>query len=263
LRDGTARNWQRKRDIFQRSRLWIATDSEWLLNKVRASMLNYVDARTIYPGTDLEIFKAGDRQHARTELGLPQDTKILLFVAYNARHNPLKNYPLLKQVIKRVRAQVGDKVILLVVGNVGLNKLVIEDGIWHVPPIETAQQLAHYYRAADIYVHATHVETFGLTTVEAMATGIPVVATRTAAIPEVVADGESGFLTSPGDVEEMSARVIEMLGDTELRQAMGLCALQASKRFSLQKTIAAYLDWYEEILAQVAMQERTKLTRSQ
>jgi glycosyltransferase involved in cell wall biosynthesis len=249
LRDGSARNWQRKRDIFKQSRLWIATDSYWLLDKVKASMLTYVDARTIYPGVDLETFCVGDREAARSELGLPQDANILLFVAAKARNNPWKNYPQLKRVFERVKQSLPDKVILLIVGDPISDALVAEaDDVWLAPPMIDRHLLAKYYRAADLYVHAAHVETFGLTIVEAMASGIPVVATRTAAIPELVANEESGYLTTPGEVEEMATRIVELLQNAEQRQAMGQRAAYASKKFDTKNTVDAYLNLYYEIL---------------
>lgn len=249
LRDGSAHNWQRKRDLFRQSRVWIATDSQWLMDKLRASMLSYVDARVIYPGIDLGIFRSGNRQQARVELGLPAAAKILLFVAHRARRNPWKDYALLKQVVERVRQEIQGEVILLVAGDPAAETITVHEGVWLAPSIATSQELARYYQAADLYVHATHVETFGLTLVEAMAAGIPVVATRTAAIPEVVADEETGFLTRPGDVEEMAARVLQLLNDGEQRLAMGQRAGQRAQQFDVNRTINSYLDWYNEILA--------------
>jgi glycosyltransferase involved in cell wall biosynthesis len=258
-RDGSRENWRRKHDIFQQSRLWVAVDSQWLMEKVRASMLSYVDVRVIYPGIDLTVFRPGDRRQARAELGLPQAASILLFVAHRARRNPWKDYALLKQVFERVRRTVDGEVILLVVGDPVSNGWHVEDGVWLAPPVDTSSQLAAYYRAADIYAHATHVETFGLTLVEAMASGIPIVATRTAAIPELIDDEESGFLTAPRDVESMAARVIELLKNPEQRHEMGQRALRASKRFDVNRTVDAYLAWYSELLAQPAGQPSREL----
>jgi glycosyltransferase involved in cell wall biosynthesis len=253
LRDGTAQNWQRKRNIFAASRLWIAADSKWLLEKVQSSMLSYVEARVIYPGIDLETFHPGDKLQARVELDLPPDASILLFVAHRARRNPWKDYNLLQQMIMRVREQVEGEVILLVIGDPASNALSVHDGEWLAGPVESSLQLARYYRAADIYVHATHVETFGLTLVEAMASGIPIVATRTAAIPELINDEESGFLVTPHNIENMTARVVELLKNPEQRHEMGHNSWQRSKRFDVNRTVENYLEWYHEILRQVAM----------
>jgi glycosyltransferase involved in cell wall biosynthesis len=85
-----------------------------------------------------------------------------------------------------------------------------------------------------------------------MASGIPVVATRIAAIPEVVSDQESGFMTQPGDVEEMTERAVELLKHREQRHAMGQRAVQAAKQFDVNKTVDSYLDWYDDILPQQA-----------
>jgi glycosyltransferase involved in cell wall biosynthesis len=147
----------------------------------------------------------------------------------------------------------GNNVLLLVAGDSTSDQLTVENDVWFAPRVSTSFDLAQYYRAADMYVHATHVETFGLTIVEAMASSLPVIATRTAAIPEVVTDGVSGHLTSPGDVDEMTARVVELVRDEEKRQAMGTRAKEAAQRFSVDRTIDAYLNWYAEIVEQVAI----------
>ena len=248
LRDGTARNWQRKRKLFELSRLWVAADSKWLLEKVRASMLTHVDARVIYPGIDLSVFRPGSREQARQTLGLPPSAQILLFVAHRARSNPWKDFRLLQQVVARVRQLVSKEIILLVAGDPVDKKTTIEGNVWLAPPIDTAVQLALYYRAADVYVHATHVETFGLTIVEAMASGLPVVATRTAAIPELIPADDAGFLTTPNAVEEMAARVVALLNDNELRSRMGRRATQTARFFDVNNTISAYLDYYQTAL---------------
>ncbi len=250
LRDETARNWQRKKRVFAQSRLWIAADSHWLMEKVRASMLTYVDARVIYPGIDLRVFSTRNRKEARHKLNLPPHLRILLFVATKARSNPWKDYQLLKRVAGQVRSLMGDHVILLVVGDPLSGELAEEDDVWFAPPTIQPEQLALYYSAADIYVHATHVETFGLTIVEAMASGIPVIATRIAAIPELVVDGRTGYLTPPGDSTDMANRIVEILNNNDLQQSLGNAALEFAKRFDVNRTVEAYLQWYYEILAE-------------
>ena len=251
-RDATARNWQRKADILRRSRLWVAADSRWLLDKVKASLLTPVEARVIAPGVDLRVFAPGDRLAARAALGIPPAAKVLCFVAHRARVNPWKDFALLRQVMARLRAKWGDDVILVVGGDPAGPGWVKEDGIWLAPPWPTAADLAHGYRAADLYVHATHVETFGLTVVEAMASGLPVVATRTAALPELFAEGEAGYFTAPGDAEEMAARIDTLLAQPDLRAALGARAAQVARRFDVDHTVDQYVDWYRAIRSHVA-----------
>ena len=79
-RDASDYNWRRKKEIYARSRLYIATPSRWLMNKVEQSMLSpaIVNTRVIPNGVDLDIFRPSDKQEARAALHIPQQTKVLL-----------------------------------------------------------------------------------------------------------------------------------------------------------------------------------------
>jgi glycosyltransferase involved in cell wall biosynthesis len=88
-------------------------------------------------------------------------------------------------------------------------------------------------------------EIFCWTITEAMACGKPVVATRVGGIPELVQDGETGFLVPRGDVAAVAARILTLLGDVELRQRMGRAARQiAETKFNLKRNVAKLLEFY-------------------
>ncbi len=80
---------------------------------------------------------------------------------------------------------------------------------------------ARYGAEFDVQVVASRAEPFGLVTLEAMACGVPVVATATGGSPEIIRDGVEGFLVSPGDVETMANRLACLLGSAGLRREMG------------------------------------------
>jgi len=81
--------------------------------------------------------------------------------------------------------------------------------------------LRQAYADADVFVLPTQVEGFGVVFLEAMYHRLPVVAVRASATPEVVEDGVTGLLVSPGDSNELSAALIALLSDAERRRAMG------------------------------------------
>ncbi len=84
--------------------------------------------------------------------------------------------------------------------------------------------LPRYYAAADLFVFPTltTIECLGLTFVQAMFSGIPVIATRIAGAPEVIRDGEDGYLVEPGDPDALAARATEVLDlSPEERSALG------------------------------------------
>jgi glycosyltransferase involved in cell wall biosynthesis len=93
-------------------------------------------------------------------------------------------------------------------------------------------------------------ELLGLSVLEAMASGLPVVASRVGGVPEIVADGETGFLVEPGNVDELHDRLALLLGDRALAARMGRRAREVVvERFTWKECAARCLAGYEELLA--------------
>ena len=109
--------------------------------------------------------------------------------------------------------------------------------------------VASYYQAADLYVHAAKVDTFPGVVLEAMACGLPVVATAAGGIPEQVVDGAEGFITPLADGSGMADALVELLRNDGKRRAFGNhAAARARAEFGVDRMIEAYLGWYEEVL---------------
>ncbi|MBK7391750.1 MAG: N-acetyl-alpha-D-glucosaminyl L-malate synthase BshA [Chloracidobacterium sp.] len=109
--------------------------------------------------------------------------------------------------------------------------------------------IADYLGVADVFLLPSELESFGLAALEAQACEVPVVATRIGGIPEVVNDGESGFLSDVGDVDKMSVDTLKLLGDEDLRRAFGEKGRElAVSRYSTEKIIPQYIAFYEKIV---------------
>jgi N-acetyl-alpha-D-glucosaminyl L-malate synthase BshA len=109
--------------------------------------------------------------------------------------------------------------------------------------------IADYLGVADVFLLPSELESFGLAALEAQACEAPVVATRIGGIPEVVTDGESGYLSNVGDVEKMSADTLRLLGDDDLRDSFGKRGRElAVQRYSTEKIIPQYIAYYEKII---------------
>jgi glycosyltransferase involved in cell wall biosynthesis len=104
--------------------------------------------------------------------------------------------------------------------------------------------------AADLFLLPSDTESFGLSALEALASGVPVIATRVGGLPEVVRDGETGFLFDVGDVEGMARVSLELLLDPERWQQMSqLAAADARARFSQNEIVTQYEQMYKTSLA--------------
>jgi glycosyltransferase involved in cell wall biosynthesis len=109
--------------------------------------------------------------------------------------------------------------------------------------------LAQLYCALDVFVSASHTESFGLALAEAMAAGTAVVATETAGARELIKPGETGLLVPIGDVDQLAARILDLLTNENLRVRMGAAAQKiAAERFSIERMIDETEKIYQESL---------------
>jgi N-acetyl-alpha-D-glucosaminyl L-malate synthase BshA len=112
------------------------------------------------------------------------------------------------------------------------------------------QNLEEVLGACDLFLLPSETESFGMAALEAMASEVPVIASKSGGLPEVVSDGETGYLVPVGDVQGMSERAIEILRDGDLRTRMGRRARTlALDHFEEEKIVPRYRAMYERILA--------------
>ena len=98
---------------------------------------------------------------------------------------------------------------------------------------------------ADVFVHTSRWEGFGIVLLEAMLVGLPIVATSVSAVPEVVADGKTGALVDAGDVAGVARELSRLLGDEELRRQLGEAGRErARSEFSVTRMTEQTLDVY-------------------
>ncbi len=104
--------------------------------------------------------------------------------------------------------------------------------------------------ASDLFLLPSESESFGMAALEAMASEVPVIATRAGGLPEVVADGESGYLLPVGAVDAMSARAIEILSDPELQRRLGRNGRRiAETKFNVARVVPMYRNFYDQVMS--------------
>jgi len=102
---------------------------------------------------------------------------------------------------------------------------------------------------AAVFLLPSATESFGLAALEAMACEVPVVASRVGGVPEVVDDGEAGFLHEPDDIDGMARSIVRLLDDETLRQRMGKAGRRtAVERFSAERIVPLYEEAYRRLL---------------
>lgn len=179
LLDHSKQNWNKKKALFTGVKnITLVTPSEWLAGLVRQSFLSKYPVKSIPNGVDLDAFKP-TKSNFREIYGL-QNKKVILGVATTwSEQKGLNEFKELANLLDG-----GYMIVLL-----GLNAEQMNDlphNILGLPKTDTLEELAGIYTDADVFVNAGKEETMGLTTVEAMACGTPVVVSNLTAVPEVV-----------------------------------------------------------------------------
>src|SRR5690606_29268655 len=101
---------------------------------------------------------------------------------------------------------------------------------------------------ADLFLMPSESESFGLAALEAMACEVPVISSDTGGLPEVNIHGETGFMSSVGDIKSMADHSIKLLTDEEMLTRFRLNALEQARRFDLDNILPQYEAYYEKIL---------------
>jgi len=277
-RDATALNWQRKHHLGKSTRLYIATPSKWLMEKVKESLLieGAAECRVIPNGVSLSIFHPADKRIVRASLNIPQGARVLLFAATNIRRNVFKDYQTIKSAITLLADRLrGQDVRLIALGEDAPVETIGSSEVRFVPYQTDPGVVAQYYEAADVYVHAAHAEVWGLAITEALACGTPVVATAVGGISEQVKavdwpgtsaglkkyslEEATGFLVPAGDASTMAEAIAALLDNEEMLVRLGENAAQdARARFDLKHQAAEYLGWYQAITGRKSNINRTK-----
>ncbi len=211
-------------------------------------------------GIDADRFcpaEPGERESARQELGLPADGAIVL---YTGRLVSYKGLPLLIEVWSRL-VERHPQAYLVLVGEGGADIHSCEDELRarvsgrgkgdpeeRLRPIPrvvltgAVERVERYLRAADVFVFPSEEESFGISVVEAMASGLPVVATRAGGLADIVSE-ESGALPVPvGDGVALEDALERLLRDPELSARLGRNGRRtARERYSIQAVGSAYL----------------------
>jgi glycosyltransferase involved in cell wall biosynthesis len=203
-------------------------------------------------GVDLERFRPGDRREARRALGLDPDERLLLYVGRLDRE---KNLDFLLAACRGV----GDWGIRLALIGRGTREADLRAAARRRlggPPVTflggmPRDAIARYYRAADLFVFASTTETQGLAVLEAMASGLPVVAVRAGGVEDVVADGVSGLM-APEEPAAFAAAVRQLLADQGLADKLAAGGRDASLGFSAPELGRRLVDVYRRTLTRGA-----------
>jgi glycosyltransferase involved in cell wall biosynthesis len=238
----------------------VAGLSDHIITNSNALKTDYLDVvpsdriSVVYNGIDLDSFSPNLTRCRvlREELSIPRTTKLVVTIG---SISPRKGHMLFTEAAATIKRTFDDVAFLVIgagheefvdtikdrVGKLGL------DDCFHF--LGWRSDVADILRASDVLVVSSDQEPFGRTVVEGMATGVPVVATRSGGPEEIVADGETGFLVPINDAGAMANAIASVVADPELAASLGRAGRKrAEEFFGLQ----AYAEALETIIRKVS-----------
>lgn len=249
IRDTTRIHLFLKKIFFAKRKFIIVSPSEWLCSKIRQSVVRDIPCEIIPSPVDTKIFYPESTRLARERLGIPQDKKVVLFIASWVNSIPSKGLTDFKEMLKALYVQ-RDDVFTLIVGHlegqsVLKGQFTGKETGWINDPAMTRS----CYSAADLLVSPTMAENSSCTIVEAMACGTPTVAYNSGGVPEQIVHNETGYLIQRGDQKSLVNAVQWLLGDDETRTRMHYCASErARNQYSMELCVEKYLHAYQEAI---------------
>jgi N-acetyl-alpha-D-glucosaminyl L-malate synthase BshA len=173
--------------------------------------------------------------------------KVLMHVS---NFRPVKRVRDVVRIFDRVRLAVPTALVMVgdgpdrVEAEDEARRLGLEDEVFFLGKLDAVAPLL---AGADLFLLPSQSESFGLSALEALASGVPVIASRAGGLPEVVRDGETGFLRPVGDIESMAAEAVSLLADRERWQAMSArAAADARERFARDAVVSQYEALYAD-----------------
>ena len=243
--------WKRKKKHWKQQ-MFFVSPSNWLADCARDSaLLKGQNIRVIPNALNTNVWKPIEKKVARQILGLPQDSKLVLFGALGGESQHIKGADLLKKAMHSlVRSSSNLNCQLVIFGQSQPQHHDYPLPAHYMGHKHDDTSLILLYSAADVMLVPSRIDNLPQTAVEAHACGCPVVAFNTCGLSDVVDDGVTGLLAPAFDTEKYSSAVLKVLSSEKGQKTM---PKEARKRavslWSYDVVVPQYLKLYEEAIA--------------
>jgi glycosyltransferase involved in cell wall biosynthesis len=251
-RDSTRLDWRLKRWSYQRSRLAVVAPSRWMAGVAREGILGRFQVHRIPHGIDTDVYRPLDPAACRSMLDVPPGKQVVLF-AVDDLTNRIKGGDLIVKAIRALPARVKDNLVFLLMGRNG-DQIAseVEQPVKCLGYVKADPVKAMVYSAADVFVHPTRADSFGLTVLESLACGTPVVSFRVGGIPDMVQSRHNGFLAEPDDAEGLARGIAEVLAPEDAASLRQNSREVVLREFRIEQQAARYAELYHSLIETTA-----------
>ncbi|HTN44703.1 MAG TPA: N-acetyl-alpha-D-glucosaminyl L-malate synthase BshA [Flavipsychrobacter sp.] len=209
------------------------------------------DIQVIHNFVDTQRFQQTDKNHFKKMLA-PNGERIL---AHVSNFRKVKRVEDVVRMFEKVRKQLPSKLLMIGDGPERQNAEEICRTLSICNDIRflgKQEQMDEILSITDLFVLPSQYESFGLSALEAMACGVPVISTNVGGLPEINKQGVTGFLSNVGDVEDMAMHALEILREDTTLLRFKDAALAQARRFEKKDIIPQYEKLYETVMAAYA-----------
>lgn len=204
---------------------------------------------TVYNFIDDRIYLRIGETDLREKLGITNEEKVVIHVS---NFRPVKRVTDVIRVFARIASSMPAKLLLVGDGPDIRNVLKLVDDLGlkeNVLFLGKQDNVEELYSISDLMLLLSEKESFGLAALEAMACGVPCIGTEIGGIPEVIIDGENGYICPLGDIEAISTKAIYLLSNEQIhRQFSYKASIGVKERFNADKIVGQYENLYNKLL---------------
>jgi glycosyltransferase involved in cell wall biosynthesis len=237
--------WRKKEKMLEDSSIYFVTCSHWLEQEAKASALLRGQKIVSIPNPiDTHIYRSGDKQTARKNLGLPEDKRLILFVSQRVT-NKNKGMDYLIDACRQM-----EDYELVILG--GHAEEVVDQLPLKAHPlgyVNDERRIVEIYQAVDVFVLPSLSENLPNTIMEAMACGVPCVGFKVGGIPEEIDHKRNGYVAEYRDSDDLARGIRWILSEADYNQLSQEAVRKVAHSYSQQSVAISYLDVYHQAMA--------------
>ncbi|WP_394137240.1 N-acetyl-alpha-D-glucosaminyl L-malate synthase BshA [Cytobacillus oceanisediminis] len=205
--------------------------------------------KAVYNFIDERVYQKTDSDYLKEEYGIRPEEKVIIHVS---NFRSVKRVPDVIKAFAKIAKEMPAKLLLVGDGPEMtvicqlVNDLKLKSNVLFLGKQDNLEEL---YSISDLMLLLSEKESFGLVALEAMACGVPCIGTNVGGIPEVIDDGETGYVCGLGDIDEVSQKAINLLKDSNLHRKFSAQSISLAKEvFSAERIVSQYEEFYYELL---------------
>ncbi|MCF8177626.1 MAG: glycosyltransferase [Sulfuritalea sp.] len=238
-----------KRRLAKSGRIHYLTPSTWMARTANSSGMFASAPEVVSNGVNTRTFQAVDKGTARGDLGLPADRTIVLLSA-GSLLDERKGIHFAIDALREVR-DLQPFILLVGYSSPQLRELLTDFDTHETGYLEDPSELARYYAAADLFLFTSLADNQPLSVLETMATGTPIIGFETGGIPDMVVQGETGFLVPQKDTRALAASLRQvLLNPATLRKWREKGVERAEIHYSHRRFLESHMAVYQRLIEQ-------------